>query len=560
MADWAELFKKIAHRNRIRKLRRIKRQGVNPVELASDLKEARRWLLVYAKTYSFNMLCALFHAIWTQYVFFGFKAPELLQEEFGVGFLTAIENIVVLSLIFLWFTHCRWGKWLLSVPVLCMVAVMPLREMLGEALLTPQNIDTLLTTNAEEAAGFFSTLPLLWFVTPLIMFGVGLFLTSKSKPFIDPNTQSRHRLLVVVLPILGLLVFAIGGMNYLTGQLDRPVASIKWMPVSEIPNHKKVDNYVVVIGESLRTDALSRFGQHYATTLYLDRVPTHGVRMIAPSFSTMEAVPRMLALTELNHQEVTREGLTAEVESENNILNLAKSVGFKTYWLSAQMRTGSKNLPISMIARSADEVRFVKQFDDFALLTSLEEILDKEKGGRRLFVLHTYGSHENVCDRVRALGKPYQTGKGQLLDCYLASAHKMDSLLKRIVNAFKTRNESYSLIYLSDHAVDFKHERDAVISARDPKSQKQYEVPFIELGDTVTESKTAVEERSSMRFTSYFPTWIGVTTNLTPAGWDVFNAPDETLYVVDQHRKLVRFDNLDPGLSLNVLLGHCGGL
>lgn len=559
MQEWAELFKKIARRKRIRKLQRIKRQGIDPVQVASDFSEARGGLSVYIKTYSFNLICALFNAIWTQYIFFGFEEPELLKGEVGVGFLTAIENIVVLTFIFLWFTHCRWGKWLLSVPALCMVAVMPLREMLAEALLTPQNIDTLLTTNVEEAAGFYSTLPLLRFVTPMLMLGVCLFLTTKCKSFINPNTQSRHRLLVIALPILGLLVFAIGGMSYLTGQLDRPVAPIKWTPVAEIPNRKKVDNYVVVIGESLRTDALSRFGQHYATTLFLDRVPTHGVRMVAPSFSTMEAVPRMLALTELNHQEVTREGVTAEVESENNILNLAKVVGLKTYWLSSQMRTGSKNLPISTIARAADEVHFVKRFDDFALVTSLEEILDKDKGGRRLFVLHTYGSHENVCDRVSSFGKPYQTGKGELLDCYLASAHKMDRLLQSIVNAFKVRNESYSLIFLSDHAVDFKTERDVVISARDPKSQKQYEVPFIELGDTVTESKTALDERSSMRFTSYFPTWIGVKTNLTPEGWDVFNAPSEPLYVVDQHRKLVRFESLHPGLSLNVLLGHCGG-
>lgn len=559
MSEWAELFKTIAHRNRLRKLRRLRRKGLNPAEIVSGLHEVRGGLSAYLKMFAFNLFCALFLAIWSQYIFFGVVEPEGLQGEFGVGLFTALENVLLLTLIFLWFTHCRWVKWLLILPVLGLTALMPLRKMLGEALITPQNIDTFLTTHVDEAAGFYSTLPVLWFVTPILLLGIALFLIAKSAPFATPGARLKHRLLIIVLPFLALIVFAIGGIGYLTGQLDRQMREPSWMPIAEIPGQKKVNNYVVVIGESLRTDALSRFGQHYATTLYLDRVPTHGVRMIAPSFSTMEAVPRMLALTELNHQEVAKEGLTAEVEPENNILALAKSAGLTTYWLSAQRRTGAKNLPISMIARSADEVHFVNHYDDFALVTSMEALLDKEKGVRRLFVLHTYGSHENVCDRVMGFGKPYQTGKGELMDCYLASAHKMDSLLEQLAGVFQKRGESFSMIYLSDHAVDFKKERDEIVSVRDPQSQKQYEVPFIELGDTVTESKTAVYERSSMRFTSYFPTWIGVKTNLTPAGWDVFEAPNEGLYIVDQHRKLVNFKHLKPGLSMKALLGHCGG-
>ena len=136
------------------------------------------------------------------------------------------------------------------------------------------------------------------------------------------------------------------------------------------------------------------------------------------------------------------------------------------------------------------------------------------------------------------------------MDCYLASGWRTDRLLERLSRAFQKRGESYSIIYLSDHAVEFKRDGDSVVTVRDPQSQKQYEVPFIELGDTVKESVMAIGMRSSMRFTSYFPTWIGVATNATPAGWEPFTAPGEALFVVDQDRRLKRYDALKPGLAI----------
>ena len=332
-----------------------------------------------------------------------------------------------------------------------------------------------------------------------------------------------------------------------------------------------MQNYVLILGESLRSDALAIYGNPYPTTPFLSSKPLKTVdEMVAPSYATMSAVPRLLALSE-----------GEEVQPQNNVVALAREAGLQTYWVSAQGRTRSKDLPISHIAKSADERIFVKRGDDFAMVGELEALLDRAPDQCRFIVLHAYGSHENVCDRLDGVGRPFETHWGEQLDCYLASALKADQLIERVSGLFKARGETYSILFVSDHAVDFQREfgvagmsfmgkkqvsaasntaenERRVRSSRNPFSKQQFVVPFLELGDSVSETQVARTRGpcSAMELPAYMPTWLGLSTNLTPVGKDIFRCGEagRSITVLNPNGKLTSYGDLNAGLKLPEIL------
>ena len=556
MQELADLIRRIAIRRRIRRARKCRPEG-----FVSAYYDSKNWLSKYSSEHSFNVVCALFLAVWTQYVLFGLAVPEVVEKNLWSGLFTALETTLALTLFGLWFTHARFLKWLGIIWAGGLAIMSPIRYGLGEPMITPRNFDVLLGSTVEEAVSFISSIPPTWYAIPLLLLGISFFLIGKCTPLSDPEYAFRHKLTFPFLILLIPLIFASSALSYMTHSFQYKVSTSEstapaWTMTGTLQDWKIVDNYVLIVGESLRADAMSLFGNRYATNLYLDQVPSRSIRLISPSYSTMESVPRLLSLSAGNDDEVTKEGVKATVEPFNNVLTLAKDAGFRTYWFSAQAQTRSLDLPISQIAKSADESSFDINHDDFALVALLEGVLERQDEGRKLFVLHTYGSHEDVCDRVADFGKPFQTGKGELMDCYLASTLKTDRLIKQVAHAFKSRGESYSIIYVSDHAVDMKSERGEVITVRNAKSQKQYEVPFVELGDTVTSGLMGIDQQSAMKFPSYFPTWIGITTNRTEAGWDFIMAPPADLYVVNPDGNFTSFDKLQAGTEMNVLLAR----
>ncbi len=180
---------------------------------------------------------------------------------------------------------------------------------------------------------------------------------------------------------------------------------------------------------------------------------------------------------------------------------------------------------ISFIADQADVQYFVKKHDDFSLIPVIERIFSapEPEGRGRLVFVHTYGAHEETCSRVTDVGRPFKTGAEEFLDCYLAAAYKQDLTVEAIARAAERSGDSRSLIFTSDHAINFRRD-DAgrLIAMRSADYKGQYEVPFVQMGAGVTENEVFRVVRSSTKFHDYFPTWIGVTTNQTPPGYDIF--------------------------------------
>lgn len=345
-----------------------------------------------------------------------------------------------------------------------------------------------------------------------------------------------------------------------------------------------IRNYIIVMGEALSEKTMGLYGAPFHTTPFMSSIPTKRIEtMVSPSLATAAAVSLFSA------RENPEDPLHPHYE--DNIISLAKEAGLKTYWVSSQGRMSAYEANISFIASKADVQYFVKRHDDFALIPVVERIVSEKENWReggegeeeagegegvesgegrnyrgRLIFVHTYGAHEKTCERVKDLADfadlqdlerferdfgrdgrdgldaqnaqnvrkdsilpsflPFKTGE-EFLDCYLAAAYKADLTVEAIASAVQRTGEAYSLIFTSDHAINFRrNEAGEFVYGRSAEYKGQYEVPFVQMGEGIDRTEVFKVVRSSTKFRDYFPTWIGVKTNQTPEGYDIFTGKE----------------------------------
>lgn len=520
----------------------------------SEVKRILRLCFSFCRTHLVNIALALGLAVWAQWAVFGVSGGEVGRAESAADMLGIIENCAALAFIFLWCSLRPRAKWALPAAAALLIPASPLRLMTGGALLTAQNADTFFGTDAGEALSFMSSIPPGDFLLPGAAALLVLALTARGlKSFSESQAKLSRRWGFAALAVSP-LIFITSPLGYilygLSASFDAPPV---WKPAGVLETGAEVRNYVLVMGETLRADALPLYGFKAETTPFLSSVPVRSVsRMVSVSMATNSAVPHFLALSDES----------GKVRPADNVLMLAREAGLRTYWISAQGKQKSFELPISRIAKTADETVFVERHSDFALIPALEDVLSRNPDDRRRFiVLHAYGSHEDPCARIEDFGLTLRFGREEVLDCYAVSAMKADEVLRRTAQVFERRGESYSVIFTSDHALAMYREPSGKLRwQRNPHLQTQYLVPFIAFGTNIRESAQTEAEKSALDFPAYFPTWIGIRTNETPAGFDLFSEKDGTkpVRILTLSGRFKNFDALKTGDTLNDLTGLIG--
>nr|EIL1985318.1 sulfatase-like hydrolase/transferase [Providencia rettgeri] len=106
------------------------------------------------------------------------------------------------------------------------------------------------------------------------------------------------------------------------------------------------DDYVLIIGESVRRDYMGIYGYPINNTPFLSRVNATIIDgLTAPGVNTISSLRLMLTYPYKDNW-TPNYGL--------NFIDLAKSAGFKTFWLSNQGFIGEYDTPISFIAARSD--------------------------------------------------------------------------------------------------------------------------------------------------------------------------------------------------------------
>ncbi|TDN54673.1 glucan phosphoethanolaminetransferase (alkaline phosphatase superfamily) [Buttiauxella sp. JUb87] len=204
-----------------------------------------------------------------------------------------------------------------------------------------------------------------------------------------------------------------------------------------------IDNYVLIIGESERRENMSIYGYERDTTPKLEAERKNLLlfqHAISPAPVTIMALP--LALTAASVQETT------PAKYGDNIIGIANKAGYDTYWYSRQGKGGAYNNVITGIAMKTKQHQWIDQGFDDALLPELESTLTKS--GKKLIVLHLYGSHEPACSRFPEGASVFKNGSTDD-DCYDNSVRFTDDIMGKVFSQLShTRS---SVFYFSDHAL-----------------------------------------------------------------------------------------------------------
>lgn len=227
--------------------------------------------------------------------------------------------------------------------------------------------------------------------------------------------------------------------------------------IEKAPNNKK-QTIILVIGESANKDFMSAFNSSLpdnTTPWERDVMGSEGFVFFDHAYANanMTVMSLLQALTNTNQYN------NLNYKKMVSIIDVAKKMEYETYWISAQNNRTIVEMGVASIAQRADNVKWVKGYDD-EVLTSLKEYKEKIISSQRNFIIiHLLGSHFQYKSRypesfaeanAGTVKDPYQDYKLTLL--------YTDNVLKQIFE-FATSNFNMSaMIYFSDHGEDMKYQ------------------------------------------------------------------------------------------------------
>lgn len=268
-----------------------------------------------------------------------------------------------------------------------------------------------------------------------------------------------------------------------------------------------IDNYVLVIGESERTANMSIYVYGRETTPALEAQRKNLLlftQAVSGAPVTITAVPLALTADTPKNHDISH--------YSDNIINVANQAGFTTYWFSRQGSGGAHNNVITAIASGAHHSQWVNSGYDDALLPLFRRAL--QQPGKKLIVLHLYGSHENACDRYPANAAVF-TGGSPADDCYGNSVRFTDSLIGQLFSELQGSHSS--LLYFSDHALMREPDKAVVYhhaGTRPPREALQVPM-FLWFSPQIAAQNTTVGDMSALWSTvnnnRLAELWMGIT-------------------------------------------------
>jgi len=271
--------------------------------------------------------------------------------------------------------------------------------------------------------------------------------------------------------------------------------------------------YVVVIGESARRDALHAYGFAIENTPFLSNIPRIQFNnYISAGGNTTISLSNTFVLDYHKNENMG-----------NNIVDLAKLAGFKTYWLSDQNEVGMFDSMIGGIGRKADYAHFLnvtssKQdlalLDDNLLLPHISQALQDANQNKKLIFVHLYGSHMPFCNRTQGKYEVFHVNKK--FSCYVQSIKQTDDLLKNIYqllqNDKQQTGKEWAMVYFSDHGLAANDVGKTLTHGQ--KYKANYASPFVILNSTLNETTFIDAARSGLNFFDFFADWVGIEDKL----------------------------------------------
>lgn len=294
-------------------------------------------------------------------------------------------------------------------------------------------------------------------------------------------------------------------------------------------------NYILVIGESMRSDYMSLYGYPIRNTPFLDQHAQLVMEQVmAPGANTPMSLLRSLCRSQNGGQ----------VEVQNSLITLARTAHMQTHWLSNQGMLGKYDTSVASIAYQADHAHFLKTLGydhgentyDTQLLPLLQQALQTPLAEKqnRLIVLHLLGSHPNTCRRLQHPPQSYSDNHDT--NCYIDSIRQTDDLLRQIGDLLEVSGQPWSMLYFSDHGLaqdknifeKYGRWSERNVLRHNDRYIQSYHIPFVIVHSGGQGQVRNPALRDGLHLMNGFAEWLGIHSSDLETGYDFFSATSDT--------------------------------
>ena len=386
----------------------------------------------------------------------------------------------------------------------------------GEGVLAVDMLLNVVTTNVSEATELLDgILPAVLIVCVLYLPPLGMAVANiRSNHILDNNFICKIRGIGGVITVAGLLSVATAYLSdptfrmlnnvfplnvtynlylaversWISAHYQERVADFRFDAVAIHP-HDSAEVYVMVIGETARSNNFSLYGYHRDTNPMLTTLISDSSLIVfrdvrTESNTTHKSVPMLLTSASASDY--------SALYREKGIIAAFKEAGFHTSFISNQLPNHSF---IDFLGMEADSCLFIKESEraknnvsDMELLPIVKDIL--EKGRKKEFiVLHTYGSHFKYNERYpRNMAhflpdnesQAKYENRQQLVNAYDNTIRFTDKFLYELSSILSSSACQSAWLYTSDHGENiYDDNRNKFLHASPNPSEYELRVPLL---------------------------------------------------------------------------------
>lgn len=247
-----------------------------------------------------------------------------------------------------------------------------------------------------------------------------------------------------------------------------------------ISNDSKIKNIILVIGESTTRNHMSLYDYSLETNPLLKKIDKKNLYRfndtISPHSHTIPVIKKLLTFYNLENKK--------EWYENNNLIDIMKKSGYKTYWFSNQETSGIWGNVAVALGRQSDKVLFNKHRDSYTELNSAydEQIINKsikyiEKENKNFIIYHLMGTHGSYIHRYPKEFNIFQNKTEKMIGEYDNAVLYNDYIIDKIISNFK--DEDSIILYISDHGEEVYDFRDFAGHAETNISRYMVEIPFL---------------------------------------------------------------------------------
>ena len=262
-----------------------------------------------------------------------------------------------------------------------------------------------------------------------------------------------------------------------------------------VENSSDTPYVIFVLGESVDRNKMSAYGYPLDNTPYLNMLIEDSTAycftdVISPANYTSRAMELIFSFTHKNDEQ--------QWFTSQNMIDVARLAGYKTFWLSNQSPVGVWGNTDMVLAKRCDSFAFTnyegghngtltRPYDE-ELLPLLDKAMESADN-KNFIVLHLTGSHESYDARYPKKFDKFQAADeitnniewNKVRAQYANTILYTDYLMKEIISRFIDKNAI--VVYISDHGEDVYDNRDFMgHSAESVESRHMIEIPMIIYG------------------------------------------------------------------------------